>query len=279
MDWVVFKGTQESGVRILLSGNDGDTVVGYGYYYLMDLARAGKLRKLVVEAKALAAKLGRPYRKVLWDFGIKPNIPLWAMQAFFPDKASTWNRLTMINPEFAGRNQIAQKTLQFGHEKPHRRDRDTQLISIASASTPWTLISLGKLAAPFGLEPRYPFFDARLVEFCVALPASQKLSLGWNRIVMRRAMEGILPPEVQWRAGKNNLSGNFNRRFFEDSGSLIKEVIFGDPDGLDAYVDYTALSAAYERYAANPARINKDAFSIFWALCFMLWLRNSEISK
>ena len=37
-------------------------------------------------------------------------------------------------------------------------------------------------AATFGLEPRYPFFDRRFVEFCLALPFKQKLQ---RRLVAR----------------------------------------------------------------------------------------------
>ena len=70
-----------------------------------------------------------------------------------------------------------------------------------------------KSAAAFGVEPRYPFFDRRLIEFCVGLPEEQKFDRGWPRLLFRRAMDGILPPEIQWRSWKANLSPNFQRRF------------------------------------------------------------------
>ena len=38
------------------------------------------------------------------------------------------------------------------------------------------------------------------MEFCLALPAEQKIQRGWTRLIMRRALSGILPAEVHWRS-------------------------------------------------------------------------------
>ncbi|NJK41365.1 MAG: hypothetical protein HC934_08440 [Acaryochloridaceae cyanobacterium SU_2_1] len=38
-----------------------------------------------------------------------------------------------------------------------------------------TLEVMDRAAAPHGIELRFPFWDKRLVEFCVSLPAEQKM--------------------------------------------------------------------------------------------------------
>ena len=40
------------------------------------------------------------------------------------------------------------------------------------------------------------------MEFCLALPPEQKLHRGLNRMVMRRAMAGIVPEEILRRGDK-----------------------------------------------------------------------------
>ena len=40
------------------------------------------------------------------------------------------------------------------------------------------------------------------MEFCLALPPEQKLHKGLNRMVMRRAMAGIVPEEIMRRGDK-----------------------------------------------------------------------------
>jgi len=46
------------------------------------------------------------------------------------------------------------------------------------------------------LEGRVPFLDYRLVEWALALPGDLKLRAGASKYVLRRAMEGLLPPDI-----------------------------------------------------------------------------------
>lgn len=70
---------------------------------------------------------------------------------------------------------------------------------------PFILEVADKAAADYSIEVRYPFFDKRLVEFCLALPSDQKFSQGWIRIIHRRALDSIMPREIAWRFGKSCL--------------------------------------------------------------------------
>src|SRR5256885_791866 len=96
-------------------------------------------------------------------------------------------------------------TASTGTRRDHTGSRARHFEGLSDPTYAWALEAADKSAAAFGLEARYPFFDRRLIEFCLALPAEQKLGQGWNRIVMRRATEGILPSEIQWRPKKGNL--------------------------------------------------------------------------
>ncbi|MBK7206651.1 MAG: hypothetical protein IPH90_11880 [Thermomonas sp.] len=66
------------------------------------------------------------------------------------------------------------------------------------------------VSSAFGIESRHPFFDKRLVEFCLSLPARQKIRDGWTRVVQREAMRGVLPEPLRTRPDKSNLGHNFN---------------------------------------------------------------------
>jgi asparagine synthase (glutamine-hydrolysing) len=134
-----------------------------------------------------------------------------------------------------------------------------------------------KAAAAFSLEPRYPFFDRRLIEYCVALPPEQKLHQGWTRMVMRRAMAGVLPEKVRWRVGKANLSPNFNRRLLDGDRDLLDGVIMFDPQVIEDYVDIDALRAAYRRYTSTPTSAD-DALTVYGAVTLALWLRQAGVA-
>jgi asparagine synthase (glutamine-hydrolysing) len=123
---------------------------------------------------------------------------------------------------------------------------------LTSGLIPAVLEMTDKASAAFALEARYPFFDRRLMEFCLALPADQKLSRGWTRVTMRRAMADILPEAVRWRVGKANLAPNFRRRLLEADRPILDEVILNDPRAIEEYVDIAALRATYDRYRSQP---------------------------
>jgi asparagine synthase (glutamine-hydrolysing) len=51
-------------------------------------------------------------------------------------------------------------------------------------------------------EVRLPFLSSDLVEFLFSLPASYKIRNGWTKAIMRDAMHGILPMEIERRTDK-----------------------------------------------------------------------------
>src|SRR5260370_37867918 len=57
-------------------------------------------------------------------------------------------------------------------------------------------------ARPSPLEKRCPYLDQSLVEFLTSIPSEQLLRPGERRSLMRRALVGILPPEILSRRTK-----------------------------------------------------------------------------
>jgi len=64
-----------------------------------------------------------------------------------------------------------------------------------------------------GIRTLYPFFDRRVIDYCLSVPARLNHVNGWKRNLIRQAMDGILPPEIQWRKCKAPFSPDFYRRF------------------------------------------------------------------
>jgi asparagine synthase (glutamine-hydrolysing) len=151
------------------------------------------------------------------------------------------------------------------------------VLDLVSGDIQYLLGRFDQTTATFALEQRFPFFDRRFIEFCLALPFEQKLRQGWTRAIFRRAMEKILPAKVQWRIDKGNLSVNIRRRLLEERETL-DAVILHDPSVIETYVDVPALQAAYRRYLSQPVRSlsEEDLFTIFLSVNLALWLRQSE---
>ena len=133
-----------------------------------------------------------------------------------------------------------------------------------------------KSAAAFGIEPRYPFFDRRVIEFCLGLPEEQKFADGWPRVLLRRAMEGILPGKVQWRASKANLSPNFHDRFHAVDVAGRRPA--GDTAALAPYVrrDRLDVLVARSRATNRPDEMKREALTLFRALILARWARDAS---
>jgi len=113
--------------------------------------------------------------------------------------------------------------------------------SVRQLRSPWwpsLFESLHPAATRRPVEPRYPFFDRRVVEFSLALP-----SYPWciGKIALREAMDGLLPDAVRLRP-KAPLPfdpvGVRQQRSLDDILRLLSAA-----PGLDRFVDVPRLAA------------------------------------
>jgi asparagine synthase (glutamine-hydrolysing) len=136
---------------------------------------------------------------------------------------------------------------------------------------------LAEAAGAFGVELRFPFWDRRLVEFCLALPPEQKLSRGWTRMVLRRAMDGILPESIQWRGGKADLSTSFLEGLLTFERERLERLLAAPPPLLQEYVDLGALQQIYRRFTQRKA--SRDEAGLMWrAVSLALWLQQTGLT-
>jgi len=280
LHWGLYGAARDRGVRTLLDGIDGDTTVSHGLERLVALARTGKVATLAGEVRALSQRHSIGVSGLLRQFVLQPLVPGSLRKGLrrLRGREPAWSSDSIIRPEFARRMGLAERVEAFDreHGASARSPREAHWRGMKSGLIPYALELADKAAAAFGVEPRYPFFDRRLMELCLALPADQKLRGGWSRVVMRRAMAGTLPEQVRWRASKANLAPNFGRRLLSNDQNLLIEVIFDHPGVLEEYVDIAALRRAYDRYVAQPLS-QTDALTVYGAVVLGLWLQRAKI--
>lgn len=281
MHWGLFHAAREQGVRVLLDGFDGDTTVSHGTLYLTELARSGRWGALYREAKGLSRNFRSSPWGILWRLGLKSVIPgplHRAWRALRGRAAPAWTANPTIKPDFGRRIDLVARfaALEEWRARPVATEKEHHYRGLAWGLMPFMLEVADRAAAAFSLEPRYPFFDRRLAEFCLALPPDQKISRGWTRVILRRAMAGILPREVQWRGGKSDLGGNFRRGLLTVDRDLVEEAILHEPQAIAPYVDLDALRQAYTRCQTHPT--NADTMIIWKAASLALWLRHTGLA-
>jgi len=71
----------------------------------------------------------------------------------------------------------------------------------------------------YNMESGVPLYDKKIIEFMFDVPIEQYLAGGKRRSLLRRAMEGILPPEIQWRRDKLPYTPDFHNRIIQKKKS------------------------------------------------------------
>ena len=276
----LYRAAQQQNVRVLLDGFDGDTTVSHGIAYLAELTRTGNLLYLIPEVMGLAKNFERSPLQMLWRHGLEPivhpKVRRLGNKIISRNKSSQKHRL-ILQGDFARRIQLKQR-IQHWREVSQlpKTSREAHYQRLTSGVMPFALEAVDKAAAAFGIEPRYPFFDKRLTEFCLALPSEQKLHRGWTRIVMRRAMAGILPPKIQWRGGKSNLGPNFQHGL-QLGREKLEQILDHDLTLIEDYVELNSLRSLYRRFEADENLSHDDFLTIWKSFSLTLWLKDVNL--
>jgi asparagine synthase (glutamine-hydrolysing) len=295
MTWRLYGSAKERGMRVLLDGFDGDTTVSHGFGYLKELARAGRWLTLAVEMRGLDRVFNTSSWGVIWScmraYRLDPMISrsralrlvqrIWRalLRRVLRGRNQSADRppgSAILNPDFVQRIGLTERYQAWRQTQPGsaQDERERHYRAITQGIQPFALEVLDKAAAAFSIEPRYPFWDKRLVEFCLALPPEQKLHRGWSRIVLRRAMADILPVQVQWRRDKMNFFPNFSRGLLTFEQKRLDELILNGSGVIEEYVDITALREVYARFVSRESQEKpQDVFAIWKAVSLALWLR------
>jgi len=88
-------------------------------------------------------------------------------------------------------------------------------------------------AAGSGIEARVPFLDARLLDVVSAIPAKLAPELLWDKQILRRALIGLLPPEILDRPktpffygdGVGHTYRMLTRMLLRDDAALVEEAL------------------------------------------------------
>jgi asparagine synthase (glutamine-hydrolysing) len=273
LNWNIYIKSHDKGIRVILDGFDGDSTISHGEKYLAELAQNMSLKTLISEIIGLSKNLNISINKLLFYQVITPLIPLTMKNIlinklnFIKNNNNNFNGME-LNTDFISRNKIS-KRYETLKQKNTNVSREYHYNYIRSGIQQFVLEVLDKSSSAFSLEPRYPFFDARLIEFCLSLPTEQKLFRGWDRIILRRAMKGILPQEVQWRQKKANLGHNFKNSFILFEKNNMKKVLLNN-DNMKNFVNIDILNKTYEN------KIQTNTLNVWKTVNLALWLNKTD---
>lgn len=239
-----------TGARVVLSGYSGDAVMSPDPEHAVRLLRRGRLAAFAQEAidhlKATRSLRGLGLRGLLQP--VRP--PKWLPP--FPD----W---------------VAGHALGVDPQQRWERWWSAHLRARAAAdqlSTPWIQRQFEAAEVlPAPIVYRYPFHDARLVRFLLAVP-SHVVREKW---VLRRAMRAMLPPAICERP-KTAAAGDYLRALVE-KGAVADAAAFATLEGIPG-IDARCFRMRWDEYRGGAGTESTwSSWLLLNPLALGVWLR------
>ncbi|MDG3547067.1 asparagine synthase (glutamine-hydrolyzing) [Methanobacterium formicicum] len=272
--WNLYKKMNENSVRVSLSGNDGDGVLSRGHNHLKELAVNFRFNDLIKEVNGFSKIHDKDPFSVFMQKVLFPLVP-----EFFKEIIRSTHPEIRIGDFVLDNKELSERLdLEKHYHDYHWTNRPTKskeyhYYLLSSGNHQTTLEVLDRCTGAFYIEPRYPFYDRRLLEFCYSLPTEQKFSEGWDRYVMRHALSGILPSEIQWRSSKASFSPVLEKNLLQFEEKLLNNLIYHDNNRISDFVNMKSVKASYQRYQSktqeydplgDPRNIEKFALLTIW---------------
>lgn len=235
-------------VVVVLDGQGSDEMMaGYLPYYFV------YLRQLIAK---------KDYMGVVQEIWNGRDVFMkFALQKLSTKK--TVNTKKLLNAEFTKRFIME----HFNVEQVNLKKRLIQ--DIFSNSLQSLLRYEDKNAMKFSVEGRVPFLDFRLLKFIFSLSDKAIIWNGWNKYILRKATEDILPEMINKRRNKIGFTTPEHEWFLKEH-KAIREYFTSESFISKSYLNQAELVIAFDNYVKGVT----DDSMVFWrALNLELWLQ------
>jgi asparagine synthase (glutamine-hydrolysing) len=276
--WYLLKKAQQCKIRTLFDGHDGDSAISYGSGFLNELLYSGRLIRLIRECRAIGnsntiQSTLRTLRRV--TAGCCFSKLQFAGLHSPAQKAITTN-IQLLSRSFAEETCVKERLLHESRRIGEQglNERIIQQNAITHPRQQLTLELFERQAAYFQINQVYPYFDKRIIEFCLGLPAEQKLSGGFNRRIVRESFKNILPETIRLRKEKTYFNSSLNRGILKTDRDWFYFNLDTMDEAIYNYINLQKFKKIYEKLKNNPgknATLNELGFMLR-CLSFSKWL-------
>ena len=259
----VMKLAKENGVKVLLDGQGGDELfAGYHIYYktyLAELIKNGYFKEALkefIKIKGDNVNLLMGLLKIL----LFPLVPVELRNFFGRYK---YPASKFLNPDFLNK---------FKNRFFREDIFDNLNVFLFKHITYLNLKTLlryeDRNSMRFSIESRTPFADdINLIEYVFKIPSTYKIHNGWTKYLMRNAMDGVIPEEIQWRRDKIGFATP-EQQWFKKNSNKLKSCLIND---LKCFLKMDDIDKNWNRLMATQ---NIDLTRFIWRIINLsLWYK------
>jgi len=265
------KNAQQNRIRTMLDGIGGDDFLTGEVDHLTDLILQGNIRKLMIQLRHDSILYSCSSYSLFFDYCLKPLIPrpikVPLKQILKPLRGNgipSW-----INTNFLKKIGVIER-MQSTKDSMRFPTRARQHI-YENLRFGWNaniaLDMLERFTAHFDIESRHPFFDRRLVEFSIAIPEEQRWRNEWTKVVLRQALDGILPEPIKIRKDKAEFFPTVDRELKKRQVHKIEELILTSNLAKLGVIKTNKFYRMFKNY-----QYKKSSYRVRNNLCMLVWL-------
>ena len=210
-------------------------------------------------------------RSDLWNFGLRALVPRWLRR--------TYRRLSPrrvagqhpgLHPDFIKRTSLQERFVYHpGEQRFARPGQWARYQSLTLNVFSQGAAAVRKAYNRRGLELETPYWDRRLIEFAMALPADQLGRPGVDRWVHRNAMMGLLPEPVRQRRHRTNFLPLMAKGLFTKEKQTVRRILT-NPE----IVRRQMVRADWIEETLRGAQLSSPDWSLLWrCISLELWLK------
>jgi asparagine synthase (glutamine-hydrolysing) len=265
MDAALREAAAKKNIGILYSGFGGDFLVSKkgsdGIYHAINSGRFGTAYRLI---KKTMERQNLGFINVLRSSYITYTFP-----ARWYRKSSYLKIDDYLQPALLSKHHWFDSTTQEGTAR------------IISSGKPSEWMAMHDNSQEFyGYATATPLFDRHIAELLTDIPGEYFLHEGMKRSIIRAAMDGILPKEIQWRSTKSPFVVNYEDRIIKHSPRYRD--IFSASPVLQKYIRTGAAKQLIEDVISNKPmslrtelRYNRTGLLVMAAL-LLLYVENKK---
>ena len=254
----IYAAAQARGLGVVLTGQMGNGGISWhgGQNRIFYLFARGHWDAGLRALAAWRVRQGRSWLGAVKSQLLSPVLgPFWLQRGrLLRPGVPSWADLGAIQPPFARRMNLRAAARKSHIHRLFMRPLDPrqERSLVLSMNAPLAGPIHQAFGAACGLEIRDPTTDVRLLEYCFGVPNELHTRNGGERMLVRQAMDGLLPPEVQWNTVRGRQAADVALRLlnYRDEMETALSGLESAPIVAE-YLDLTVLRSAWQALQAK----------------------------
>lgn len=260
--YMVMKLIHENGIKVTLDGQGSDEMlagyVGYADAYFADFVRTNNEEDLQEQVEIYCKK-----------HNLTPSIAIKRAKELAV--TGKMGRHIEVNSKYLNGDFATTFYKEMALPKKFDSMLQNQLYQdLMITSIPAFLRYADRNSMAFSIESRLPFLDYRLVEFIFSLPADMKLHDSVTKVILRKAMHGTIPEQIENRQDKMGFVTPEAVWFRKGLQNIFDQIIYSESFAARNIFDVSTVQKEWEDYKAG---VRNDSFFIWRVVSVEMWMR------